>query len=129
MDTGRNILSDDRAKALREIIEMEEAGQVYVIPARGNGKTAAMKEALERAAEQVQQINQRLTETRLTPSTEELMEGVRLPEMPKPSRATWETYDMALREAERTALLYQIVEQATRYLQEIESTKREAEQE
>lgn len=83
MDTGRNILSDDMAKALREIIEPElETGQVYVIPARGNCKTAAMKEALERAAEQAQQIKPHLTETRLTPSTEELLEGVRLPETP-----------------------------------------------
>lgn len=128
MNDGRNILSDDKAKALREIIEQErEAGRVYVIPTRGNCKTAAMKAALERATEQAQQIKQHLTETRLTPSTEELLEGVRLPEMPKPSRATREAYDMVLREAELNASMQRIAEQATQYQREIESTKREAE--
>lgn len=40
-------------KTPREIIEQEEeeTGRVYVIPARGNCKTAAMKAALERATE------------------------------------------------------------------------------
>lgn len=128
MDTGRNILSDDKAKALRETIEQErETGQVYTIPARGNCKTAAMKAALERAAEQARQIKQHLTETWLTPSTEELLEGVRLPEMPKPSRTTREAYDTALREAELNASMQRIAEQATQYQREIESTKREAE--
>lgn len=98
MDDGRNTLSDSKAKALREIIEQErETGQVYVIPARGNCKTAAMKAALERAAEQAEQIKQHLTETRLTPSTEELLEGVRLPEMP--STAT-EVHERVRREFE-----------------------------
>ena len=88
MNDGRNILSDDKAKALWEIIEQEEeTGRVFTIPARGNCKTAAMKAALERAAEQAQQIKQHPTETRLTPSTEEMLDGVRLPEMPKPSTA------------------------------------------
>ena len=103
MDTGRNILSDDKAKALREIIEQEEAGRVYAIPARRNGKTAAMKAALERATEQAQQIKQHLTETRLTPSTEEPLEGVRLPEMPKPSRATRDAYEGVMRDAQELA--------------------------
>lgn len=105
MNDGRNILSSDRAKALREIIEQQEAGQVYVIPARGNCKTMAARAALERAAEQAQQIKQHLTETRLTPSTEELLEGVRLPEMPKPSRATRDVYEGIMRETGR--LVYQ----------------------
>lgn len=58
--------------------EQEEAGRVYAIPARENGKTAAMKAALEQAAEQARQIKERLTETRLTPGREELLEGVRI---------------------------------------------------
>ena len=52
MNDGRNILSDDKAKALREIIEQEEAVWVYAIPARRNCKTMAAKAALERAMEQ-----------------------------------------------------------------------------
>ena len=88
MNDGRNILSDDKAKALQEIIEEWETGRVYTIPARCSGKTAAMKAALERATEQAQQIKQHLTETRLTPSTEELLEGVRLPEMPSTATET-----------------------------------------
>lgn len=127
MNDGRNILSDDKAKALWEIIEQEEAGRVYAIPARGNCKTAAMKAAIERATEQAQQIKQRLTETWLTPSTEELLEGVRLPEMPKPSKATREAYDTVLREAELHNTMRRIGEQAARYQREIESTRREVE--
>lgn len=129
MNDGRNILSSDRVKALREIIEQQlnGAGQVYAIPARGNCKTLAAKAALERAAEQARQIKQHLTETRLTPSTEELLEGVRLPEMPKPSRATQEAYEGIMREAEYNETMRRIGEQAARYQREIESTKREAE--
>lgn len=118
MDTGRNILNSDKVKALREIIEQEEAGQVYVIPARGNCKTAAMKAALERATEQAQQIKQHLTETRLTPSTKELLEGVRLPEMPKPSKATREAYEGIMREAEYHETIRRIEQEPTRMTDE-----------
>ena len=81
----------------------------------------------ERMTEQAQQIKQHLTETRLTPSTEELLEGVRLPEMPKPSRATREAYDTVLREAELHNTIRRNAEQAMQYQREIESTKREVE--
>ena len=129
MNDGRNILSDDRVKALREIIEQQlnGAGQVYAIPARGNCKTMAAKTALERAMEQAQRIKQHLTETWRTPSTKELLEGVRLPEMPKPSKATREAYDTVLCELEHDTGLHRIAEQAAWYQWEIESTKREAE--
>lgn len=78
MDDGRNILSDDRAKTLLEVIEEWETGRVFAIPARRNGKTAAMKAALERATEQAQQIKQHLTAVRLTPDRAELLLGAKL---------------------------------------------------
>ena len=99
MDTGRNILSDDMAKALREIIEQgEETGRVFTIPVRCSGKTAAMKAALERAMEQAQQIKQHLTETWRTPGTKELLDSVRLHETParemmNPPEITFEIAD------------------------------------
>ena len=142
MNDGRNILSDDKAKALQAIIEQEKAERAekrnctncrkWVGCMEGPLTPGEMRHATcwvpeSKATEQAQQIKQHLTETRLTPSTEELLEGVRLPEMPKPSKATRDVYEGIMREAELHEMMRRTAEQAARYQWEIESTKREAE--
>lgn len=112
MNDGRNILSDDKAKALQEIIEQEEAGRAternctncrkWAECMEGPLTPGEMRHATcwapeSKAAEQAQQIKQHLTETRLTPSTEELLEGVRLPETPSTAA---EAHERARREFE-----------------------------
>ena len=99
MDTGRNVLSDDEAKALREIIKQQEgAEKITVAPVRGSSKTAeALWAALERAEKQAQQIKERLTEIWLTPSREELLTGAHI-EHKEPTAA--EMHERARREFE-----------------------------
>lgn len=99
MNDGRNILSDDKAKALREIIEQEEAGRAAehnctncrkwaecmegpLTPGEMRHATCWVPES--RADKHIEcdpRRGWRWAED-LTPSTEELLEGVRLHETP-----------------------------------------------
>ena len=107
MNDGRNILSDDKAKILREIIEQEEGGQridpdgeaayKILLQSRSGGKLAAARDALDRAIQQTEAVKAHLSAARLALPQEELLEGVRVehktptaPELSAREEQLWE---------------------------------------
>lgn len=111
-----------------EVVDLDgETAYRILLQSRSGGRLAAARAALDRAFQQTEAIKAHLTAARLALPQAELLKGVRLPETPKPSKATRDAYDTIMREAEYHETMRRIGEQAERYQREIESTKQEVE--